>query len=179
MPEKARPEYQIAAQGGVADAYSNLGRLEIFEKKYSVAVALLSAGLKLVKTKTDRKAVKTVEYRLNRNLGWARLKQQRYKEAQDALQRAIQIDSNLSPAYCLMAQVKEQSIPSSSWMKFKEKAEAREYWEKCLKLARKELDEYSTSIKKPVFPMDQDYWKAQAEKCLQSSFSEKPCLEEK
>lgn len=106
--ELARNEYEIAAQGGYPAAYNNLARLYILEKEYSAAVQLLLLGLDANElltwqsgNKDDRK------YLLLKNLGWARLGQNRYAEAKSHLLEAIELDNNIAAAHCLLAQVYE------------------------------------------------------------------------
>lgn len=98
----AREKYQIAVQGGVAAAHSNLARLHIVLKQdYAAAVGLLRQGLEL--KPTDRK----VKYSLLKNLGWAHLGQKRYEDAKENLQAAIALDPDRASARCLLARVLE------------------------------------------------------------------------
>ncbi|HAG80808.1 MAG TPA: hypothetical protein DCL61_06475 [Cyanobacteria bacterium UBA12227] len=113
--EKARAQYRIAIFGGYVSAYSNLGRLYILEgKDYAAAAFLLKQGLLQAQDNSE-------SYFLLKNLGWARLKQARYDEAEANLQQAIDLGGNQASAYCLLAQVKEAkgdkkgAIPS--WQK--------------------------------------------------------------
>jgi tetratricopeptide (TPR) repeat protein/predicted Ser/Thr protein kinase len=97
----AREKYRRAALLGMAAAYSNLARLSIvLDKDYTAAANLSQQGLKLVKD--DR-----VKYTLLKNLGWARLRQRRYREANVHLQSAIALAGNRAAAHCLLAQVLE------------------------------------------------------------------------
>ncbi|MEG3878384.1 tetratricopeptide repeat protein [Microcoleus sp. herbarium19] len=125
--ECARGKYLQAAKLGMPAAYSNLARLYIVEKKnYAAAVHLLWQGLKLAED--DR-----VKYSLLKNLGWARLKQDRYSEALQHLDAAIKLDSETPATYCLKAQVLEG---------MKKTKEALPQWKICLKYAdSQEFDE--------------------------------------
>lgn len=119
------------------DANNNLGRLYILQEDYRAAVTLLLQGANEVTgdAATDVNLAK-VSYSLLKNLGWARLEQNRYAEAETSLDEAIYLleetlaedDSvhNRGSAYCLMAQVLDaQELPS----------EADEFWQTCLKEA--------------------------------------------
>jgi tetratricopeptide (TPR) repeat protein len=83
--DKAKTEYLIAVQGNVPEAYNNLARLFIREKKYPEAVSLIQRGL-LLAGKTEGPT--EVKYNLFKNLGWARFEQGRNLEAWQALQAA-------------------------------------------------------------------------------------------
>lgn len=111
--DSARKEYLIAVQRQLPEAHNNLARLNIQDKKYPQAAALLQQGLL-----NAQNAEPEVKYSLFKNLGWVRFEQKRDTEAQNALQAAIGIASNpdvekyiMSPgsAHCLMAQVLERS----------------------------------------------------------------------
>ncbi|NEQ87557.1 MAG: tetratricopeptide repeat protein [Moorea sp. SIO2I5] len=103
--QKALAEYKIAVQDDFEVAYTNLVRLYIIDKKYYQASSLLLRGLYLTEN-TDNEQVK---YYLLKNLGWARLKQNRYAEAKRHLEDAITLDNTNAPAYCLLAQVLEEA----------------------------------------------------------------------
>ena len=119
QPEKAKKEYLIAIAGNVPDAYNNLARLYIKEKKYPQAAALLIQGMstqeKLESMTSGRSS--TIEaqtrYSLAKNLGWVRLEQKREEEAQEWVKVAIGIAEstegvkgsiNSGVAHCLLAQ---------------------------------------------------------------------------
>ena len=152
--KKARTQYRLAAQGGLYAAYNELGRLYIQDKKYSQAVSLLLTGLdnlqeediqnKLLKTE-DIKTKNETQYALLKNLGWARLKQQRYAEAETYLRDAIELDKILEEefkppavAHCLLAQVIENKPE-------KDPDNALAEWKICLRY---------TDIRNP----DEDIW---------------------
>lgn len=126
--DKAKTEYLIAVQGNVPEAYNNLARLFIREKKYPEAVSLIQNGL-LLAGKTEGPT--EVKYNLFKNLGWARFEQERNLEAWQALQAATAIAkspeiapyiANPGSSYCLLAQVldrlKRPSLPE--WKKCNE-----------------------------------------------------------
>lgn len=97
----AREKYQRAAQLGMAAAHSRLGQMYIREEKYDDAIFLLRQGLALAK-------IDPVKSSLEKNLGWAQLKQGRYKEAEKHLQKAIVLDSDRAAGYCLLAELKNR-----------------------------------------------------------------------
>jgi hypothetical protein len=141
--DNARKYYIIAAKGGVPDAYNNLARLYILENKYSEAVLLLKDGLELMAQKEQQNTnvsndLNAVKYSMFKNLGWAKLKQANYGEAQGFLLGAIGIASqpeiqsyilNPGAANCLLAQVLEAQKSS----------EAVEQWRQCYDLVNKRL----------------------------------------
>lgn len=117
--ERAAAEYRVAMLGGLAAAYNNLARLYILQKDYAAAVDLLLKGLKVAEHDAER-------YALRKNLGWARLGQNRYPEAKAELITAIDLNGEHASAYGLLAQVLE---------KLGEDTEALVAWENCLRYA--------------------------------------------
>jgi tetratricopeptide (TPR) repeat protein len=150
--DKAKKEYLIAIAGDFPDAYNNLARLYIKEQKYAQAAALLWQGMGLLKERQDRqeKIDPKVQYDLHKNLGWVRLEQKRYDEAEDFLMTAVALGSspeavkfvNPSSAHCLLAQVLER-----------QKQPAQEQWRKCQQLG---------SVTNP----DEDSWLYEAQQKL-------------
>jgi tetratricopeptide (TPR) repeat protein len=173
MDDRARTELQIAAQGGISRAYIDLARLEILNRKYSVAVSLLANGLqRLDADAPTQKVKKELDYALFKNLGWARLEQGRYEEAQTWLEQAIKLDNKKSVAHCLLAQTFEHR---------KNKAKARQSWNWCYQLVNQEIERALPIPPQPVealarFPIDEDKWLAQAKKCLKPEYSKQQCL---
>ncbi|WP_424101987.1 tetratricopeptide repeat protein [Moorena producens] len=134
--KKARTHYRLAAHGGLDAAYNNLGRLYIQDKKYSQAVSLLLTGLENLQEediknkllqKEDIKIQNETQYALLKNLGWARLKQGRYADAETYLRDAIELDKILkkefkqtrAAAHCLLAQVMEKNAPDKALKEWK------------------------------------------------------------
>ncbi len=117
--DRARSEYRLAMLGGLTAAYNNLARLYILEKDYAAAVDLLLKGLKVAEHEAEK-------YALRKNLGWARLGQNRYAEAKAELLTAIDLDRKQASAYGLLAQALEG---------LEEKVEALVAWENCLRYA--------------------------------------------
>ena len=118
--EKAKKHYQIAVGSDVPDAYNNLARLYILDKKYPQATTLLQKGL--LKAEKQNSLPK-VRYSLYKNLGWVRFEQGRYDEAQAPLLTAIGIANNpeTASAHCILAQVMERQKQPT----------ALEQWQKC------------------------------------------------
>ncbi len=126
----ANYEYAIQKNEHYAPAYNNLARLYITQgkddKDYKEAVEILNKALGLSLKNLDREdsaAYKNVEYAMLKNLGWAQLKLKFYSEAALRLNQAINLDDRRASAYCLLAQVKENS---------NNKIEAEKEWKKCL-----------------------------------------------
>jgi tetratricopeptide (TPR) repeat protein len=144
--DQTRAHYQIAVQGGLDLAYDRLAHLYILDKEYAAAVSFLLAGrqqveqarvksqpvrCRLASALTNQDPVKetsveAVKYNLLKNLGWARLGQERYDEAISYLQEAISLAGDQAPAYCLRAQALEGQG---------DQAGAQVDWENCLKYA--------------------------------------------
>jgi tetratricopeptide (TPR) repeat protein len=131
--EKAKKQYQVAIADGLPQAYNNLARLYIQEKKYPQAAFLLNDGLSVA---ADKNSATETKYNLYKNLGWARLQQGRYGEAQQALQSAIGIAGNPDlkndirnpgAAHCLLAQALEKLNQST----------ALEQWRQCSQFGSK------------------------------------------
>ena len=80
---------------------------------------LLLSGLELAE---DR----TVRYDMLKNLGWARLGQKRFAEAEARLRTAIALADKKAPAHCLLAQALEGQGNLD---------DALSEWDSCLKYA--------------------------------------------
>ncbi|MEH2145438.1 tetratricopeptide repeat protein [Nostoc sp.] len=121
----ARTEYQIAVQDNIPDAINNLSRLYILNKNYPAAVALL---LKALAGEQKLKPSAETKHALLKNLGWARLMQGHYPDAEAKLLEAIDLQQstkltkNIAAPHCLLAQVMEAQ---------KDKKGALKEWESC------------------------------------------------
>ncbi|MDX2231426.1 MAG: tetratricopeptide repeat protein [Leptolyngbyaceae cyanobacterium bins.349] len=112
MPDLARTQYQLAIQGGIPAATNNLARLNILKKKdYPAVVSLL---LKTLESEQKQPLDPHVKHAVLKNLGWARLLQKNYPDAEARLQEAIDLESTtkfdrefVADTHCLMAQVME------------------------------------------------------------------------
>lgn len=123
--ECARLRYQEAAQLGLSAAYSNLARLYILQDEdYDSAADLSQQGIEL-----EKDGSKPVRYALFKNLGWARLEQNRLGEAKQHLGDAIALDEKRAAAHCLLAQVYENEG---------DRDRAIDKWKTCLELASPE-----------------------------------------
>ncbi|MCE2699030.1 MAG: tetratricopeptide repeat protein [Nostocales cyanobacterium LE14-WE4] len=152
MIEKARPEYQLAIQGGIIGATNNLARLNIFKKDYSGAVSLL---LKTLDTDKKQPLDSKIKHTVLKNLGWARLMQKNYPDAEAKLLEAIDLQSTLklekydiADVYCLLAQVMEAQG---------DKKEALLKWKTCNQYANitiPEQDEWATMAQKRLNPQE-------------------------
>ena len=152
MIEKARPEYQLAIQGGIIGATNNLARLNIFKKDYSGAVSLL---LKTLDRDKKEPLDSKIKHTVLKNLGWARLMQKNYPDAEAKLLEAIDLQSTLklekydiADVYCLLAQVMEAQG---------DKKEALLKWKTCNQYANitiPEQDEWATIAQKRLNPQE-------------------------
>lgn len=138
--QQAQAQYQKAMELGIVAAYNNQARLYLLAKKYDTAVALLQIGLPLAQDEDNR-----IKYSMLKNRGWGRLGQGRLAEAELDLTQAIEVKSDRSSAYCLLAQVLEQQD---------EKQKALKEWENCLRY-----------VHQPQTP-EEDKWMAQARQRL-------------
>ena len=117
--ENARTEYLVAVGGGLDAAYNNLARLYILDGNYTAAIPLLLSGLELAKDEY-------VRYDMLKNLGWARLEQSRFAEAETRLRTAITLKDDKAPGHCLLAQALEGQGNLDG---------ALSEWDSCLKYA--------------------------------------------
>lgn len=138
--KQAQFHYQLAVQGNIPEAFNNLARLYILDKKHSEAIMLLN---RLERLLADQ-STKPLKYGFHKNLGWARLEQERYTEAATELQEAIRIDSKRGAAHCLLAQVYEKQNDNNVTL----------LWETCLANTHSDLPEEDRWIKKA-----RDYFK--------------------
>lgn len=124
--ELAQIQYKLAIENSNRDAQplNNLARLKNISGDYNAAVALALEGLK--KTKDSQK-----QATLYKNLGWAKLGQKKYSKAKEYLEKAIDLDSKRTDAYCLLAQVNEA---------LGEINHARISWEVCLVAESNQLE---------------------------------------
>lgn len=134
--EQAKTEYQIALQGGLTIAYNSLARLHILEENYAAAIPLLRTALlrveqgelrgEMVNCEGASVPVEVLKYELLKNLGWARLGQERYDEARPYLDEAIALFNDQAPGYCLRAQILDGLADTEA---------AMTDWESCLQYA--------------------------------------------
>nr|WP_322711479.1 tetratricopeptide repeat protein [Nostoc sp. ChiSLP03a]MDZ8212705.1 tetratricopeptide repeat protein [Nostoc sp. ChiSLP03a] len=150
--DQARPQYQLAIQGGIPAATNNLARLNIMKKEYTAAVSLL---LKALDTDKKQPLDAKTKYAVLKNIGWARLKQGNYPDAEAKLLEAINLKSPIKPKlenyeiaapHCLLAQVMEAQ---------KEKKAALTEWKTCNQYANitiPEQDEWAAIAQKRLIP---------------------------
>jgi serine/threonine protein kinase len=122
----AEKQYRLAIQGSdkAVLAVAALSRLKNLNNEHEAAVTLALQGLK--KTKDPE-----IQAALYKDLGWARLKQNQLNEAKKYLEKAVNLDSQRTDAYCLLSQVEEA---------LGEEETARIYIEVCM-LAKSTLPE--------------------------------------
>jgi tetratricopeptide (TPR) repeat protein len=174
--DKAKAQYELAVQGDLQKfdqgvnhlkALNNLGRLYILKKEYGTAVLFLNQGLQESEstksmTSGENSSEGGVYYSLRKNMGWARLMQERYAESEVQLRSAIALDSKRSSAYCLLAQVLEAKEPDN-------KAIALDFWTKCISMATPK--DFSQS--------EGDDWYGLANKRLDKAFFNKDTSKDK
>lgn len=133
--DKAIQEYQQAIQGNLEGltlltqlrVRNNLGRLYILDGEYRNAWIVLEEGLSLIYEDTyNDQDVLYEEYNLLKNLGWLRLGEGHYIDAESFLQKAIELNSYRASAYCLQAQIMEST---------NREEESIIYWENCIRYA--------------------------------------------
>lgn len=134
--DKAQAEYRVALLGDCIEAYNNLARLYIVRSEdYTGAAVLLRQGqLKLENRETieikycSSGSLQAIEYIFLKNLGWARLMQNRPLEAESELRKALEINPQAAAPHCLLAQALEDQN--------KAPAAVLEQWQQCYALAR-------------------------------------------
>ena len=135
QPDKAIQEYQQVIQSDLINldlltqlrTRNKLGRLYILNNKYLDAWIVLEEGLNLIEEITHAdQDILYEEYNLLKNLGWLRLQEKHYIDAEPFFQQAIELDSERASAYCLQAQVLEEINRGQ---------ESISYWENCVRYA--------------------------------------------
>ena len=155
--DNALTKYKIAAELGSVKAYSVIGRLYNLKKDYPLAIYFLLRGKGLLEVSSKGSSIdKDVDtkYAILRNLGWARLEQERYSESQAYLKDAIKLLPERVSAHCLMAQVLEKQ---------KQKGNAKPFWKDCLK--------YSSKLPIDGYSIELDSWIGLANQALDSKSS--------
>lgn len=144
--DKAIGQYYINAQAGGVKGINDLGRTYInwtnpVTRKNDPALAEAYLQLGLQRTNVQSMPDQDLRYQLNRNLGWALLKQEKFVEAEQYLKTAITIDEAIpgnqiggGMAYCFLAYVYDQTGNAVA---------ANEQWGRCVVKARPEtIHEY-------------------------------------
>lgn len=137
LTSQARTHYLLAMQGGIPPATNNLARLNILEGKYPAAVSLL---MKALPSEQTPPLAPEAEHAVRKNLGWARLKQENYIDAEDSLYVAVSLESEttlppeaIADTHCLLAQVTEAQG---------DKQAALPYWKTCNENANPTIPEH-------------------------------------
>ncbi|MEL6470267.1 MAG: tetratricopeptide repeat protein [Cyanobacteria bacterium J06623_4] len=137
---KASNEYLRAVQSGFLPSINNLARLRIVEEQsYDEAVLLISRALVLLEQDESDENIE-LEYSLRKNLGWARLEQNRLQESLNNLVEAKRLEAQIAESRpdvrCLLARLYDKQGKG---------ADAKSEWEACLsKIARPEDDFWRT-----------------------------------
>lgn len=163
--ENALKYYTISALNGMSTAYSQLGRLQILDKKYPEAAVFLVKGKKLLEEdikniypkinksnfhKNKYKTLQRTKYQFLRNLGWVRLELGQLEQARNYLSEATNLNPELPTAHCIMALVLEKE----------DNNKAIKEWDKCY---TKYLD---TTNKLKDISTELESWSAIAEQKL-------------
>lgn len=135
--EQALVEYKRAMQdkGYVGiDATNNFARLQIWQKQnYDVAVNLLLKALQRTESlgldETEKNSLQSILYK---NIGWARLEQNRGQDAENYLKKAIMLDNKQAAPHCLLAQV---------WQNQEDDTKALISWKNCRQAESRGLPE--------------------------------------
>jgi len=171
--ENAEKYYFVGVKGNYISSYSHLGRLYLLDNKHTSyeALVLLEKGLSIIEQEESRENITDEEkeilfqqkYSFYKNIGWAKLKQESFKEAANFLGIAKSIldqlekDGNIkyikSPGsvYCLLAQLPQNH-----------KLDSYQYWEKCKKLIELRLAA-------DVILPEEDKWISQAKEALKEN----------
>ncbi|MBD6620640.1 protein kinase [Komarekiella sp. 'clone 1'] len=98
----AEKQYQLAIKSSseAIFAIAALSRLENKSGDYNTAITLALQGL----SKTENRELQASFYK---DLGWAKLMQNRLSESKKYLEKAIDLDGQRIDAYCLLSQVQE------------------------------------------------------------------------
>ncbi|WP_299485938.1 tetratricopeptide repeat protein [Acaryochloris sp. IP29b_bin.137] len=110
-------------------AHNNLAELNIVDENYGEAAPLLQAGLRKLEQNGNGETpeVTRLKYNLLKNLGWARLNQEFFTEAEKHLQQAARIEPDAPDPFCMLAKLSEAK---------QENQKALLAWNKCLTKAQ-------------------------------------------
>jgi tetratricopeptide (TPR) repeat protein len=166
--DNAKKQYLIAAKGGHLDAYNNLSYRYLRENKDAEAVELLQKGRSILAekdneleqlTEDEKRTLEVQKYYIYKNLGWARLKQNRTDDAIPNLLIAMGIAQdpanqqyirNPWATYCLYAQVLQKQMAQLS--------QITPYWHQCIQLIESHTSEITN--------FEEDQWLYEAKKQL-------------
>ncbi|MDY6940452.1 MAG: tetratricopeptide repeat protein [Cyanobacteriota bacterium] len=124
-------EYQRAALLGFPDAYAELGRLHLLEAEHPQALRSTRQCLQEAERNGERAACL-------KNLGWLRVAQQEWEEAESALREAIELNPDSAHSNCLLARVLEATDQKQAAMPF---------WIETLKYADLAVPEHDECIR--------------------------------
>lgn len=133
--DQAIIQYKHAWESNDFQALNNMGRIYIIKGDFVTAESLLRLGLQYVSNHQPN-----LQYKLYRNLGWALLQQKKYPEAEQELNKAIEIDKRFpnpedklpgaGMANCFLAKTRESEG---------KKELAKKEWVYCQKFAKPEI----------------------------------------
>ncbi len=125
--DRAKASYQLAFAAGDIRAANNLGRLHLLDGKPAEAAQVLERARKKAGD-IDAEA----RYDILKNLGWARLEQERSNEARDSLEEAVDLRPDEAAAHCLLAKLHTAQGKMDR---------AAPNWEACLKADSTKIEE--------------------------------------
>lgn len=155
--DAAVEHYQLVVQSDVNDlpilaqlrAHNNLGRLYLIQEDYRAAWTPLERGLSLVTAEGEHDPVVLYEkYNLLKNLGWVRVEEEHYQDADLYLFEALEIAQEIEMAIALDGGLTEdlelEKQPAAASCLYAqvldgldESDEAESYWKDCLRLGRR------------------------------------------
>jgi tetratricopeptide (TPR) repeat protein len=150
--QSARQYYQKAAIGSDIPAIlaqNNLARLEILDGKIEAAMDWINSALEQVEDDKWKPAI-------YKNLGWAYLMKNHFDEAEQFLQKALELDQEYASAHYLMAKVLEARG---------EVEKAKQFWSNALTYDRFGKKDQNSGWRLPEL----EGWRAMAHQRLQTS----------
>ncbi|MDY6937070.1 MAG: CHAT domain-containing protein [Cyanobacteriota bacterium] len=130
--------HQKAALRGYSSAYAEASRLQILDRDYYGAMGAIRQCL----ARTEYDGVRAA---CRKNLGWLRLVQERYEEAETELRQAIALEVESPHSHCLLARVFEargdDRQARQSWLQaLKYTSDAIPEQDECIGMARQSLE---------------------------------------
>jgi tetratricopeptide (TPR) repeat protein/DNA-binding CsgD family transcriptional regulator len=152
--QSARQYYQKAAIGSGIPAIlaqNNLARLEILDGNIEAAIDWINSALEQAEDNKWKPAI-------YKNLGWAYLMKNCFDEAEQSLQKALELEQEYASAHYLMAKVLEAKGESKK---------AKEFWSNALTYDRFGKKDQNSGWRLPEL----EGWRAMAHQRLQTSES--------
>ncbi|MEM7030170.1 MAG: hypothetical protein AAF629_11435 [Chloroflexota bacterium] len=139
--DKATEQYFKSVEGGSSISLNNLGRAFINKpnpitgaQDPALAEAYLLLGLQRMQTRTndfEDDETMNIIYQLNRNIGWALLKQEKYQEAELYFRTAIDFDTKINNTASRKGQGMAHCFLAQTYQMLEKPAEALAQWQQC------------------------------------------------